>query len=801
MDENAEIDISEYYQTPLSSLALPDHYNKLIKRIKNINASKEGFNVETVGDILKFEPYQFSSFKGVGNHYVETLIEFKKELTFFINKLKQEPNSIFIEDIFTSPDNSYDFETPIDQLALSPKYQKLIKRISAVMDHVKTVQDIIHIDVASFSTLPYVGRSYVDLLITLKNALAPTEFNQSNSNVEEVEKLPAEITLSTAQLETPLKQLTLSAKYQRLIKRISTVIGNANTVQDILNINPVGFSKLTSIGNKYVNQLVELQKSLPGFLQAQAQKSALFKDNYSIAFNDIDNILIEDVESYLWTLNEMKMDIALSRWGFNKQHETLEEIAIRYNITRERIRQLEKPINANLPLHLTIQPKVLWANIREKMTEDLMVLLPNVAKCFATDKLFYAFIELCCQVASGSIREIVFTKINPKIINSIFCNTPSPVAQEIILNELMSNYGYSRASAINSIKQLKKLDKIEISERGVSPKKLGKAEAVAHALTFHPAGLPWKDIARIVNKKGYSSTQMDETRSTHGFNDSEYIYLCGVGTYRNLMFLDLEQFNIPEVMQDLIDYFKQYQLKALHLHDYFYQTKDQRSEIEYFTLRYLIREYGEEYGLYFEGRSGSDSVGLDPALKRITQADVVIKVLHESKVAMTKQEIAERLRSKSLCHAGFYLNNLMEEGKVVRVDQMVYTTPEKAFSNIDTEAIMQVIKDIMSISNIIVEADVFRESVNVELNLSYSKYMYAALVKTQIKELAWYRNGNLFSKKTIPYNSLIDMCKKLCNPELSNNQNIKIIQKAVWLTDAVAADAIHQWKWQMNYCS
>lgn len=83
MDENAEIDISEYYQTPLSSLALPDHYNKLIKRIKNINASKEGFNVETVGDILKFEPYQFSNFKGVGNHYVETLIEFKKNYHFF----------------------------------------------------------------------------------------------------------------------------------------------------------------------------------------------------------------------------------------------------------------------------------------------------------------------------------------------------------------------------------------------------------------------------------------------------------------------------------------------------------------------------------------------------------------------------------------------------------------------------------------------------------------------------------------------------------------------------------------------
>ena len=679
-------------------------------------------------------------------------------------------------------------ETPIAQLALPLQYQKLIKRISAVAAHVVTVRDLINLNPISFGELPSVGKLYFQNLIELQKKLPSILDAQSNQ----------QITLSPTQLETPIAQLALPLQYQKLIKRISAVADHVVTVRDLINLNPISFGELPTVGKLYVRDLIELQKHLPALLVEQEKKRVACK---SIELSEIDNILIEDIESYLWTLDETKMDIALSRWGFNHEHETLEEVAIRYKnrdgkpITRERIRQVEKPINTNLPLQLTIPPKILWGNIRAKMTEDLTVLMPNLAKCFTTDKLFYAFIELCCQVETGSISNITFTKIRTEIINSLFCSTPSPITLEMIINELMSNYGYDKASAIHGIKQLEKLHKIEVTEQGIYPKNLGKIEAGAHALTFHPAGLPWRDIARIVNKKGYSSTLFDETRMIQSYlGDSEYVYLCGKGTYRNLIFLDLEQFDIPAIMRHLIDYLKQKQITASHLHDYYYQTKGQRSEIEYFTLRHLVREYGEEYGIYFEGKSNVDGVSLDPNSVHITQADVIIKVLNESKVAMTKQEIAERLKSKSVRHASFYLNNLREEGKVVRVDKMVYTTPEKAFNNIDANAVMQVIHEILDVKDAIVEADVFREYVNMELNLSYSKYIYAALVNTRLKELGWYRHNMLFSKKPIPYKNLLDMCKQLCDPILSNGENTKILQHAVWLTDAVVASAIQQWR-------
>ena len=698
--------------------------------------------------------------------------------------------------VFSSSINEYTFDTPIRSINLLPKYKDLITKLSIISDNgIETVQDVIDIDINKLSKSSYIGKLKINLLINLQNAL-----KNKNDNIDLSLKIkPSEkIKLSQEQLNTPLNELALSEQHRKLIKIVIKIIGNINTVQDILNIDTVKFSSLSGVGQLYVNNLIEFQKLLPTIIEEKTNKSLLFDKNYLIDFADIDNALIEDIENYLWTLDEKKMDIALSRWGFNQQHESLEEIGKRYNVTRERIRQFEKVINTNLIPSLRIQPKVLWANIREKMTENLTDLLPNLAKCFETDKLFYEFIELCCQIESGSILKIVKPEIKTSMLDSIFCTQSSPIDQNIIINELMSNYGYSKAAAIHGIKLLEKQDKIKITEQGIYPKSLGKKEAVAHALTFHPTGLPWKDITRIINKNKFSLKLIDEERLTHGFNDSEYVYPCAKGTYRNLIFLDIEKFNIPEIMQHLVEYFNQHQLNILHLHDYFYKTKHQRTEIEYFTLRYLVREYGEDYGLYFNGISNTDNVSLDPNLKQITQSDVIIQVLNESKTPLTKQEIAERLKSKSTNHATFYINILAEEGKVIRVDQMLYTTPEKAFKNIDTQAMMKIIKDIMNASNTFVEADVFREYVNMELNLSYSKYIYVALVKLQLKELGWYRNNTIFGKTPIPYKSIFDMCKQLCKPELSNEQNTKILQQAVWLTDSVTSAAIQQWKWQMK---
>ena len=49
---------------------------------------------------------------------------------------------------------------------------------------------------------------------------------------------------------------------------------------------------------------------------------------------EIDRVLIEDMEDYLFMLDDIRQDVALSRWGFSHEKQTLEDIACRYNLNK-----------------------------------------------------------------------------------------------------------------------------------------------------------------------------------------------------------------------------------------------------------------------------------------------------------------------------------------------------------------------------------------------------------------------------------------------------------------------------------
>ncbi|MBU0656177.1 MAG: hypothetical protein KJ914_13735 [Gammaproteobacteria bacterium] len=690
---------------------------------------------------------------------------------------------------------------------LPNSYGKLLKRIcnlnkSGACKIPENIGGIIDLDVNYFSSLPSVGELYVSSLIELKNELCNGDILHFNNPIEEDDFI-GEFCIIPSSLSTLHFNFQFLSKQEiKLLDKFENLYGSMS-VKDIVDFDVADLKSLKGIGNLHSETLLSLQSRIRSELKRMTENGMDFKFTESSIFtsseirfyemNKIDKFLLEDVESYLWSLDDRRQDIALSRWGFNHRYETLEEIGERYSFTRERVRQIEKKTNARLPLFFRIHPKVLWKNIQANISAGLTSRLPNLAKCFESERTFFSFLEECCQIESGSVSQMANPDVKRKILDSLFCENPSPISRSFVISELISEFGYTQILAEITIKKLEEAGVLKSDERGIEPQDLGAKEAIAHVLTFHPEGLPWKDIARIISIKGYSKHVSGE-RMSHGFNDSDYIYLCGPGTYRHRMFLDIDQLNIDLIFEHLIAYFGENNIQSLNLHDYYSHTINERVQVEYFTLRHIIKEYGEAVDIYFNGRSSVDNVSLSKNGERITQKEVIIQSLNRAKGAMTKAEIAEKLRSKSLDHASYYLNVLMDEGKVVRVDQLMYTIPEKAFKNINQDKVLSFIGMIVNSTNLVIESDIIREKANLEFDLSYSKYFYSALIGTNLASLGCYRVNNLICSKGFKYRSMRDICREVCNVNYSTAENIKKIREIVWITSPVAESALSQWR-------
>ena len=482
------------------------------------------------------------------------------------------------------------------------------------------------------------------------------------------------------------------------------------------------------------------------------------------------------------------------RWGFHQQHETLEEIGKSHGLTRERIRQKEKKIDSALPHFIRVDPKILEQNIRENLTSSLTKSLPTLSACFDSERRFYSFVEILCQAKNNSIYSIAHPTVNQRMLDAYFSENASPVPYTNLIEELTSNFGFGQTLAHNTLVELQRFNRLRITESGIYPSNLGAHEAFAHVLAAFPSGLPWKDVAKIVNTSGCCATKMSELRLVPVFNRSDHFYLCGRGTYRNLKYLDMSRYDVQGIIDKIIEYINAHSVSSVHLNDYYHCADVETKLIDYYDLRHIVRTFGEDFGLFFAGKSGADSVGLKPKFERITQPKLIVDVMTKSEGAVTRSEVASRLMSKSIGHAGFYLDKLMSSGEVVRVDNLMYTTPEKAFQNTDTDSILCMIDDILIDSGKTVECDIFRLKINRQLNLSFPKYFYASLAFLNIDQFGWHRSGNLFSIEELEFNSMREYVERFCDLQKSNAENMDRLTEYIEVTEQVGVVAITSWK-------
>lgn len=693
--------------------------------------------------------------------------------------------------------------TPLDNIVLPARFLKLIKRLRSIsksgfgFNIGNTLNDIINISDEVFYKIPGVGPGYHDVLKELKRVYKEADSFYKVTDITDIEPM-----------DLSNMRLTYSGIDKCHFKSLDKLANYLDTedlsdeIDFILKLDKEKLGSIPGIGTSAIKSLLiikdlikeEITKIQLGDIDFYNFDSKLIipNDISQLTVERFAELLLEDIDVYLEKLDERGQDIIQKRWSFVEEKQTLEEIGILYGVERERIRQIEKKITDNLPRNLRLSCENIWQMLEPILTPDLPNRLHDLSSCFNSEVEFYEFLSIISDQVN--LYNYVQPVIRPNLLNKYFEENGGPVSYDDIKEYLIECDFENVKDVDNAILFLGSKGNIQIKGCEIWPKNLRKSEAVAFVLASYPNGLPWIDIAKYINLKKYSHSIISIDRlDSEAFRSTEFVFLSGKGTYKHTRYIDFSILSPEDIFDEMLIFINSNKREVFHLNECYRISKVLQKQ-DYYIVRHIVKSYGEEYGFYFSGRSQTDSVGLEKNFKRVTQRDVIIEAMRENIRPITSVQIANLLKSKSNKHASYYLDQMMENGQIVQVDRMLYTTPELAYKNIDLPLYLESIRKVLIEKNKPVESSIFKSLLNDEFSASYSKYFYASIALKYSNEQGWHRKQNLFSIKIIPYKSLSEAVEIHCNLEKSLDQNIAVLNQHIAISSDAASVALSRWR-------
>lgn len=697
-----------------------------------------------------------------------------------------------------------DLDAKIFDINTQGKYKKLIKRLCFGVEEgyigngsETELRNVLDEDESALRKIPYFGVKYLELFRSLKQELSISEseallrHSQNDRQWEEILSIADSFEISHAWL--PSKTIAALKKFSA--KGVDVSIHGLLMLQrdDLTGHDGVGPTSVNHVWNLRQKFISELDAHIKGYLDINVFESQLVipKEHDEIGISGIDEILIEDLDGYLDKLSETEALILCKRLGFTEKKCTLQDIGEQVGLTRERVRQIEKKVLDNFNLSKRLSSSSMERIILENLSLNIASGFPCLSECFDNEGDFLSFLGAC---ANGlDIKYRLRPDLDKSILTEIFASNGFPLTKPELL-EFLEPAVEADFSLDLVLEYLSDNGDIQLKSDLCFPGKLGKRDAIAGVLAKNRRGMPWKDVGRIINSSGVCAARFDPERiDSAAFNDSENVYLAGKGIYRHTRYLPIEKSKFEDLINIVKKMLDEYPRNVAHLME-IVECSETLKEVDYYGLRYIIKMFGADYGLFFNGKSQSDSVSLQRKFQNVNQKDVILERLRNSQSAMTKSEIAQLIKSKSLFHAALYIDEMTNDKKIIQVDRMLYTTPEQAFDNIDVGALSEFLwKRILS-STKPVHPSSLAALANSEFGYSYNWKFYNAFLKFWVDDLSLHRASHFFSKDPIVFQSFVDLLNKTVHPEVSVNQAMEIVDEHVCVERLVAERAFWNWR-------
>ena len=532
--------------------------------------------------------------------------------------------------------------------------------------------------------------------------------------------------------------------------------------------------------------IIDLYRLLDSFdktkdIKKQAYKSGYFKvdERDSLTTIELDQYIFEDLMSFMTYGDPREIEILKQRFGLNKiKPMTLEEIGATLNLTRERVRQIEKNALIDLRKRMRVSIPTIWENLNQNATSQMDQLYPLLAKEFSDIKYFLAFLDLLCGFQKNDLSKVIFPEVNIKELIEEWClwnKLPLAVSEAVAL--IQDGMGCTAQVAYNAIDynvttgELRKVSNGD--EDAIIPNSLSKITALVQAALHFEQGQNFREIHQKANESAICTSDIPEERQDNSIMfavEKNFLFQSDRGGYSHIKYFPISGDSYPSIFEEVKKILERNsELNTANLRMQIYEMSETLQQYEYFTIRHLIRNFGEDYGIYFNGKSGADTVSLQAGVKPQGQLQTILSLMKSSNKPVTRNSLAKQIRSGSENHAAFYLNELMEMGKVVRISAHEYALAENAFKDINIKDILAEIMNILTYYKKPVEVGVIAEKINVKWHFTYPKAWYLHLIKNQSKlmGLEVFTFHNLISLSDIDDQSIHKVIKSL-GIELTN---------------------------------
>jgi len=597
-----------------------------------------------------------------------------------------------------------------------------------------------------------------------------------------------------------LNVLNISQEYVALANVIKSNFGQEITVADVQVItqeqltNIEGFGKLKLIKFK---EFVEQLKN-NNFSEKMIPESFIPLQDFDMSLAELEQYITTSLDDYLSTGKTRETSIFVRRLGLDCQSETLEEIGQDFSVTRERIRQIESKAKRNFLSQLKVAQNVIWAITKSNLSELRDPLYPNLRTRFTGNNNFYAFLELCCGLKENEIKLITTPQINRTVFNEYWTIHQSPSNLESLTWYLHENLNIEIVVAENQILRWAEAGIVRLNDELVEPLSLPKVEALTNALLDMPSGSTWENIQKLAIEKKITQAEITLERlegSLLTASDRELIYQCARGTYRHLDFLELSTDDINNILVMIKTKLEDYKVNGRNSVNLSVDIfKQERFAYDYYVVRHAVRTYGESEGIFFNGKSGADTVSLDNNFSLASQKTVLVEVFKSALKPLNKKDVASKIRSQSLGHASFYLDKLQTEGEIVRVDETHYAHIDNAFKNFDIEQVIKKAIEFISQEQRVIEGEKIQTFLNRNLALESNKYFYLSMLKIHSKNYGVDYDfvQNLVSSSPINNAGLADFCRDALQQTTNNAEALEHVQQYVCAHDHVIKRCFHQ---------